>query len=180
MVLLFYFRLLFFYNCHNFKLKFVIYIWNLLQLFEKTFVFSSVIWFSKNNWEILDPSKLNMNYCTTTLYFFFLLRKEVIHPHLPVGIPCYDLTPIINPTLDGSLHKWLGHRLWVLPTFVVWRAVCTRPENVFTAAFWSAITSDSNFMKSSCRLQSELRRVFWDSLTITSLLLFVHAIVVRV
>ena len=48
-----------------------------------------------------------------------LLRKEVIHPHLPVGIPCYDLTPIINPTLDGSLHKWLGHRFWVLLTFVV-------------------------------------------------------------
>jgi hypothetical protein len=31
--------------------------------------------------------------------FGFLLRKEVIHPHLPVGIPCYDLTPIIPPTL---------------------------------------------------------------------------------
>ena len=39
-------------------------------------------------------------------YFYvsaFLLRKEVIHPHVPVGIPCYDLTPIIDPTLDGSL-----------------------------------------------------------------------------
>ena len=33
----------------------------------------------------------------------FLLRKEVIHPHVLVGIPCYDLTPIICPTLDGSL-----------------------------------------------------------------------------
>ena len=33
----------------------------------------------------------------------FLLRKEVIHPHVPVGIPCYDFTPIICPTLDGSL-----------------------------------------------------------------------------
>ncbi len=33
------------------------------------------------------------------------LRKEVIHPHLPVGVPCYDLTPIINPTLDGSFPK---------------------------------------------------------------------------
>ena len=29
----------------------------------------------------------------------FLPRKEVIHPHLPVRIPCYDLTPIISPTL---------------------------------------------------------------------------------
>ena len=34
---------------------------------------------------------------------FFLLRKEVIHPHVPVGIPCYDLTPVIGPTFDGSL-----------------------------------------------------------------------------
>ena len=34
---------------------------------------------------------------------FFLLRKEVIHPHVLVGIPCYDLTPIISPTFDGSL-----------------------------------------------------------------------------
>ena len=33
----------------------------------------------------------------------FLLRKEVIHPHVPVGIPCYDLTPVIDPTFDGSL-----------------------------------------------------------------------------
>ena len=31
------------------------------------------------------------------------LRKEVIHPHVPVGIPCYDLTPITNPALNGSL-----------------------------------------------------------------------------
>ena len=33
----------------------------------------------------------------------FLLRKEVIHPHVPVGIPCYDFTPVISPTLDSSL-----------------------------------------------------------------------------
>ena len=36
---------------------------------------------------------------------YFLLRKEVIHPHVPVGIPCYDLTPVIDPTFDGSLPK---------------------------------------------------------------------------
>ena len=34
--------------------------------------------------------------------FLLLLRKEVIHPHVPVGIPCYDFTPIISPTLDSS------------------------------------------------------------------------------
>ena len=48
-----------------------------------------------------------------------LPRKEVIQPHLPVRLPCYDFTPIANPTFDGSLPKGLGHRLRVLPTFVV-------------------------------------------------------------
>ncbi len=32
-----------------------------------------------------------------------LLRKEVIQPHLPVRLPCYDFVPIANPTFDGSL-----------------------------------------------------------------------------
>ena len=31
-----------------------------------------------------------------------LLRKEVIQPHLPVRLPCYDLVPIASPTFDGS------------------------------------------------------------------------------
>ena len=30
-------------------------------------------------------------------------RKEVMQPHLPVRLPCYDFTPIINPTFDGCL-----------------------------------------------------------------------------
>ena len=53
----------------------------------------------------------------------------------------------------------LNYRLRVKSTLMVWQAVCTRPGNVFTAAFWSAITSDSSFMPSSCRGQSELRRL---------------------
>ena len=32
-----------------------------------------------------------------------LPRKEVIQPHLPVRLPCYDFTPIMSPTFDGSL-----------------------------------------------------------------------------
>src|ERR1035438_10632926 len=28
-----------------------------------------------------------------------------IQPHLPVRLPCYDFTPITNPTFDGSLLK---------------------------------------------------------------------------
>jgi len=52
-------------------------------------------------------------------YIGELLRKEVIQPHLPVRLPCYDFTPIAGPTFDGSPPYGLGHRLRVLPTFVV-------------------------------------------------------------
>ena len=30
------------------------------------------------------------------------LRKEVIQPHLPIRLPCYDFTPVISLTFDGS------------------------------------------------------------------------------
>src|SRR5699024_1125215 len=63
-----------------------------------------------------------------------LLRKEVIQPHLPVRLPCYDFVPIAGPTFTHSLPTGgLGHQFRVLPTFMTWRAVCTRPGNVFTA-----------------------------------------------
>ena len=48
------------------------------------------------------------------------------------------------PSAAPSLR--LGHRLRAFTTPMVWRAVCTRPGNVFTATFWFAITSDSSFM----------------------------------
>ena len=32
---------------------------------------------------------------------YVLLRKEVIQPHLPVRLPCYDFVPITDPTLDS-------------------------------------------------------------------------------
>jgi hypothetical protein len=47
-----------------------------------------------------------------------LLRKEVIQPHLPVRLPCYDFVPIASPTFDRSPPCGLGHGLRVLPTFV--------------------------------------------------------------
>src|SRR5205809_7603167 len=30
-------------------------------------------------------------------------RKEVIQPHLPVRLPCYDFVPVAGPTFDGCL-----------------------------------------------------------------------------
>ena len=44
---------------------------------------------------------------------YFFLRKEVIQPHLPIRLPCYDFTPVTGSTFDSSLHKgWVtgfGH-----------------------------------------------------------------------
>ena len=35
------------------------------------------------------------------LYFFYL-RKEVIQPHLPIRLPCYDFTLVIGSTFGSS------------------------------------------------------------------------------
>ena len=32
-----------------------------------------------------------------------LPRKEVIQPHLPIRLPCYDFTPVIRPAFGCSL-----------------------------------------------------------------------------
>ena len=49
-------------------------------------------------------SKPNNNYSSLSLVltgvFILLHRKEVIQPHLPIRLPCYDFTPVINPTFD--------------------------------------------------------------------------------
>ena len=49
-----------------------------------------------------------LNLCVSTelkqdAHASLLLRKEVIQPHLPIRLPCYDFTPIIEPTLGCVL-----------------------------------------------------------------------------
>ena len=39
-----------------------------------------------------------------SLFFF---RKEVIQPHLPIRLPCYDFTPVICLTFGSSLLSWV-------------------------------------------------------------------------
>ena len=55
------------------------------------------------------PSKLNINQrmcvdlkSTRYLTISCLHRKEVIQPHLPIRLPCYDFTPVIRPAFGGS------------------------------------------------------------------------------
>ena len=47
---------------------------------------------------LLGLNNLNSN---TTLTLF--LRKEVIQPHLPIRLPCYDFTPVTSPAFGSSL-----------------------------------------------------------------------------
>ena len=55
------------------------------------------------------PSKLNsflfpeLTFWECVIHSHVFLRKEVIQPHLPIRLPCYDLTPIIDPTFDDVL-----------------------------------------------------------------------------
>ena len=39
----------------------------------------------------------------SNLFEVLHLRKEVIQPHLPIRLPCYDFTPVIGLTLDNVL-----------------------------------------------------------------------------
>ena len=55
-------------------------------------------------------SKLNSltatNYLADRIMNLFfgscLHRKEVIQPHLPIRLPCYDFTPVIDPTFGSA------------------------------------------------------------------------------
>ena len=38
----------------------------------------------------------------TTSSVNLILRKEVIQPHLPIRLPCYDLVPLAPHSLDSS------------------------------------------------------------------------------
>ena len=49
----------------------------------------------------------------------YLPRKEVIQPHLPVRLPCYDFTPLTLHTFDASAPEGFGRRLRVQTTRVV-------------------------------------------------------------
>ena len=70
----------------------------------------SCLFFSSRSWE----RKLDHVRTRTCLP-----RKEVIQPHLPVRLPCYDFTPLTLHTFDASAPCGFGRRLRVQTTRVV-------------------------------------------------------------
>ena len=58
--------------------------------------------------EHLTPSRVARALQKTTdrsghLAHWAYSRKEVIQPHLPIRLPCYDFTPVMNLTVVGAL-----------------------------------------------------------------------------
>ena len=97
---------------------------------------------------------------------------QVLHRTARANATTFQLRPGDEP--EGEILTLLKNKL--LGAFIV----STRSENVFTGAFWSPITSESDFKESSCRLLSELRPVFWDWLRLATWQPSVPAIVSRV
>ena len=54
---------------------------------------------------ILSHTWQSSRNATPTLFF----RKEVIQPHLPIQLPCYDFTPVIRPAFGSSILCRFGH-----------------------------------------------------------------------
>ena len=58
--------------------------------------------FPSNTWIL----RINaMNFANTPRSFADFSLKEVIQPHLPVRLPCYDFAPVTSLTLTSSLPK---------------------------------------------------------------------------
>ena len=125
------------------------------------------LWFERNQ-KIFSLQK-GQNSKISKIFFW----KESIQPQVPLRLPCYDFTSVTHHLVTSSSQfhrkrvkilnfslKLKRKKLRRQSISMVWRAVCTRLRYIFTAACWSAITSDSIFMVSSCRHQSELRRFF--------------------
>ena len=70
-------------------------------------LFGILLFLRKRSFKIEQRTqKTSLSRLTTNIVFLLvsiLHRKEVIQPHLPIRLPCYDLTPIIEPTFDHCL-----------------------------------------------------------------------------
>ena len=67
---------------------------------------------------LAPPDGPSVFFCLLFSGSLLLPRKEVIQPHVPVRLPCYDFTPLTLHTFGASLTR-LGRRLRVQTTRVV-------------------------------------------------------------
>lgn len=72
----------------------------------------------KRNEDGGDPLTV-YNRCSNSRSWRNILRKEVIQPQVPLRLPCYDFTPVADPTVVACLSCELAQRLRVKPTPMV-------------------------------------------------------------
>ena len=51
----------------------------------------------------ISSYRIDISTVTYLSLLVLFLRKEVIQPHLPIRLPCYDFTPVIRPAFGCSL-----------------------------------------------------------------------------
>ena len=56
---------------------------------------------SASSFDSAFPHRIDHRMKLTDFSARLLLRKEVIQPHLPIRLPCYDFTPVIGLALGG-------------------------------------------------------------------------------
>ena len=93
------------------------------------------------------------------------LRKEVIQPQVPLRLPCYDFTPVADPTVVPASRR-LAHRLRVQNQLSWCDGRCVQGPGTYSPRH-----ADPRLLAipTSCSrvadLQSELRRLFGISST---------------
>lgn len=63
--------------------------------------------------------KVHPRQVSASYQFHSFLRKEVIQPQVPLRLPCYDFTPVADPTVVACFPCGLAQRLRVKPTPMV-------------------------------------------------------------
>ena len=123
-----------------------------------TYNFSSCFIFSLFIINILSLYYIYINFTQFIINFFSWYR----FPYTNLVTTSHQLSnlhSIIEYTMIFS-HSTL--RPIFVPTQLpsAWRAVCTKPQCIFTVPYWYTITNDSSFMLTSFSQQSVLRKPF--------------------
>ena len=104
----------------------------------------------------------------------------MIQPQLPLRLPCYDFTPIIDPTFDGSLPQGVRPPASGVANFRgVTGGVYKARERIHRGVADPRLLATPPSWRRIAASQSELGRVLSDLLRLAALLRAVLAIVAR-
>ena len=115
------------------------------------------------------------------MYHLKLPRKEVIQPHLPIRLPCYDFTPVIGFTFGSCPNLIVGSLTSGAPnSHGVTGGVYKARERIHRGMADPRLLATPTSCGRVAAHNPNLGPGFWGSLRITPWLPFVPAIVARV